>query len=206
MASQLRAACCFAHLHVFAKRGSMSISKSLLSKVASIILFILGIFISGISFSQVVVMGHTIGQSTTRDLLGSPEGRHMREAGINEFSGGRIYHIQGNHYDIAGLKSVVYTFDQQDKLVAVLLTMDKNRFNSIRQILNENYRVVDEKVPFVGDKYVSYISGNVQIWLNAPHLSFEMTITYITDSLAQKIQQEVERSQQETRRRESSRF
>jgi hypothetical protein len=37
----------------------------------------------------------------------------------------------------------------------------------------------------VGDKYAKYTQGNSSVELDAPHMSFDMTITYATNQLLQ---------------------
>ena len=117
-----------------------------------------------------------------------------------------MFLVQGNIYDIAGLKDVRYIFDQQEKLAGVILTMDKRRFDDIKQILDRNYRAVTSQVPFVGNKFVSYRHEGVHIELDAPHLQFDMTVTYMTDILKDNFVRVTERERQESRQRESSRF
>ena len=40
--------------------------------------------------------------------------------------------------------------------------------------------LVGKQIPFVGSKYARFKSGDVIIELEAPHMSFTMTVTYMT--------------------------
>lgn len=80
-------------------------------------------------------------------------------------------------------------FDASKRLVSVRVTMQKERpsshgagfgagFKQVRQTLLGEYKLVDERVPFVGNAHSNFANGPCLVSLDAPHLSFEMTLDY----------------------------
>ena len=62
------------------------------------------------------------------------------------------------------------------------MVLNKSRFDEMHKQLRKKYKVVKTKIPFVGDSYDHYKDGKTLIELDAPHLSFDMTLTYMQKS------------------------
>lgn len=133
------------------------------------------------------VLGFEIG-STTLDQLRQELSKKTRieTSGTNKYSGGEMVTTNGSSYDIEGLTSVLYIFDDQKKLAAVVMDMDKHRFDAVFQFLNGKYKVVAQQRPFVGNQYARFQPSDAAIELDAPHLSFNMEVRYIRNDLMQK--------------------
>lgn len=179
---------------------------SLTRKLVSISFLILALLSSSQSFAQTVVLSQTIGKSTVKNLISSTDKKHIQYAGMNKYSNGKMYSVQGQAYGVAGLSNALFIFDQQDLLSGVVLTMDKNRFDDIKKILDEKYRLVSSQVPFVGNKSAKYRDGDVQIEINSPHLQFEMSVIYLNEKLRKNFEMISASESQEKARRESSKF
>lgn len=103
-----------------------------------------------------------------------------RYLGLNKYSQGEMYEIPPNQIDFNGLKEVTVIFDTKQILVAVLTTFNKDKFDYLESALSSKYQVRSRKIPFVGNKLVEYQHENSFISLDAPHMSFELSLNYFT--------------------------
>lgn len=101
-------------------------------------------------------------------------------SGINKFSNGPMLEVSPAKVNFEGLSELTLIFGEDKKLVAILATMEKHRFDAVHNMLKGKYKVSQSKLPFVGNKSVTYGSGEDEVELNAPHMSFDMTLTYYT--------------------------
>lgn len=74
--------------------------------------------------------------------------------------------------------STAIIFFKDDKVKSVLLELDANKFDYFYGLLNKKYKLIQKEIPFVGDKYASFIKDDVGIALSSPHLSFKMSLMY----------------------------
>lgn len=110
--------------------------------------------------------------------------------GINYYSEGPMYFIQNGELSIDGLKKVKLIFSKKDNiLLCVYATFDKNKFDSLYKNLSKKYTLINKKLPFVGDQYAKYKNDQTTIELIAPHLSFELSLTYISNEFNKKIEE-----------------
>lgn len=111
------------------------------------------------------------------------------QMGINRWSGGPMYRVNGKRIPLQGAKQAVFIFDSDDRLSATLITLRKNRFTHIRKLLDAQYRKVSETIPHVGNRHVRWESDDVVIELDSPHMSFEMELGYHTAAFLQLFEQ-----------------
>lgn len=104
----------------------------------------------------------------------------MKLTGTSSWTNGEIYESDGSVYNLEGLKNIVYIFSLSNRLDVVILKMNNNAFDKVNSYLRSKYSVVSQDIPYVGDKSVQYTQGNSIIILEAPHLSFEMSLFYKT--------------------------
>ena len=145
--------------------------------------------------------GLEIGKATVRDLKAAYP---VQSAGTNTYSGGEMYRIDASRIDFEGLQGVLAIFGKDGTLQAVTATLDKNRFDAVNQGLAGKYKSVSKKLPFVGDKRVVYVDGQTEIELDAPHMSFEMVMTYATKSLIKAFRSQSSQAAQQKKRNEAS--
>lgn len=107
----------------------------------------------------------------------------LQDMGVNSYSEGRQLNSDGNGLGVDGVKEIAFIFDKNDKLAAVIMTFPKDAFKETLRTLSEKYKVIERRVPFVGDAYAKFRQGDSIIEMNAPHLSFDMTLMYITSNL-----------------------
>jgi len=145
--------------------------------------------------------GLELGKTTVSEAQAQYE---MTASGINKYSGGPMFDVPTNQIEFDGLLGLTVIFDANDRLVGVLATLPKGRFRSLHQTLSGKYRLISETIPFVGDSTAKYIDGETEIMLDAPHLSFELTMNYIRKELAESFAEQSSAEAQEKRRAEDS--
>lgn len=122
--------------------------------------------------------GLEIGKATIKEVTSK---YHAQKAGINKYSGGEMYDLSGINFD--GLQHVTAIFSKDGKLLALLSTLPKSKFDHLLNTLGDKYQLVSKNIPFVGDKTAKLVDGNTEIILDAPHMSFKMEMNYITKDL-----------------------
>jgi hypothetical protein len=103
----------------------------------------------------------------------------LAEIGTNKFTDGVMLGGGGEGLDVDGLHKITFIFDKKDVLQGVVMTLDKN-FRPTFEELRKKYTVVSKQIPFVGDSRARFSQGSSFVVLDAPHLSFEMTLSYIS--------------------------
>lgn len=163
-------------------------------KVVVLVAFIaMAMFGQAVAVEKVAPLGFEVGKATLASVRAGVQG--AVDGGTNKYSGGPMLKSDGKGFGVDGLNEVTFIFDQGNVLCGVLMEMGKNRFDDIYGFLAGKYKVAEKRIPFVGDKYARFKVGKVTIDVNAPHLSFEMTVNYLTDDML--------KTYKETQRREN---
>jgi hypothetical protein len=135
--------------------------------------------------------GQELGLSTYAQVKQQVGGKTpLSDVGTNKFSGGKMLQGDGDGLGIEGLSGVTFIFDKSDKLAAVTLTLPKDSFKPTLGALSAKYKLIEKQVPFVGNASARLQQGDSVIELDAPHMSFEMTVLYATKSLKQAFSQQ----------------
>ncbi|HAS8352974.1 TPA: hypothetical protein I7721_17960 [Vibrio vulnificus] len=130
---------------------------------------IFAIFMSFYAIADVSVIGITINKDTKEDVVSKYEI-------ISE--NGNVLTLNEKNIPLDDVSSVVVALEN-DKVKAVLLAIRKNKFDYFYNLLKGKYKLTKKEIPYVGNKYVSFIKDDVIISLDAPHLSFKMDLLYI---------------------------
>lgn len=137
----------------------------------------------------------------------------LADAGTNAYSGGKMLKGDGAGLEVEGLSEITLIFDKSDKLAAVLMTLPKQEgmgdlqngvFKKTLATLSAKYKLVEKRVPFVGDSYAKFRQGNSVIELDAPHLSFNMSLRYLTNDLQAAFNRQSEADKTEKQRKQAS--
>lgn len=129
-------------------------------------------------------LGMELGVATLAQVKQSLGGRTpLEDGGINKFSGGSMLKGNGAGLEVEGLKEIVFIFDKSEKLAGVLMTMPKHDFKRTLDMLAGKYKVIQKNVPFVGNSFAKLRQGDSIIELEAPHLSFDMSLRYLSNQL-----------------------
>lgn len=156
-----------------------------------------------LAWANASAFGLTLGKTTEAEL--SAQYKATKE-GVNKYSQGPMYLIPPSQVNFDGVKEFRVVFDQGGKLVAILATLNKSRFAEVNSMLKGKYKLVKQNIPFVGDSSATYKQGNTQINLNAPHLSFDMTLHYLNDDFLKAAQKSWREEEDQTRQRETNKL
>lgn len=124
--------------------------------------------------------------------------------GMNKYSFGDMYSVSGAQTGIEGASDATLIFNLNGILVGVLLELPKHRFDSLYNALSQKYQVSSREIPFVGNKKVVMHDGNTEITLNAPHMSFEMSLHYLDKGFYQSYREQNAKEQQAKKQQEAS--
>ena len=146
------------------------------NRACIMIMFILTVGLVGLSFADEGIgpFGLSVGSSQTDDML--ERFPSAVEVGSNSWTGGAMYRVDGAHLPLQGARRATFVFGQGDRLDAVLITLNKRRFDAVRRLLDEQYPRVSARIPHVGDAHVEWHVGDVIIELDSPHMSFDMQL------------------------------
>ncbi len=140
------------------------------------------------------VLGYTVGDSTYSEVRASLQARGAspRDKGTSGHSGGPMLEASGRPLGIEGLRGAFLIFDAENRLAGGLLTLHKSRYEAVVEALKEKYTLVHEVRPFVGNRYAEFRAEGALISVDAPHLSFEMTVMYRTSAVKASMDREAE--------------
>jgi hypothetical protein len=111
----------------------------------------------------------------------------LEETGTNKYSGGQMLAGKGQGLEVEGLKDITFIFDRAGSLQGVLMTLEKS-FRATYEKLRKKYKVTSQRIPFVGDAEARFAAGDSVIVLDAPHMSFEMTLSYLSQTFLASFQ------------------
>lgn len=152
-------------------------------------------------FADPTIFGMELGKMTEKDLKAMYNVNHT---GTNKYSNGNMYSVPVSSINFEGLKEVTTIFSTDGKLVAVLTSLPKSKFDYLNKTLGGKYKLVSQKIPFVGDKKASYRDGATEITLDAPHMGFVMSMNYIRDDLMQAFDRQSQAEAQKKQQNEAS--
>ena len=138
-------------------------------------IFIL-IAMSSFARANTTAMGLTLGKTTLQQFIKAyPSSLHE---GRSKWSDGDIFSIPNRELGLEGVKNNAVIFNKGGKITAIMLELDKSRFDEIESMLAHKYVVVKKQISFAGDKYAKYQNDEDLIELDAPYLSSVMKLTY----------------------------
>ncbi len=150
-------------------------------------------------------LGLEVGKATIKE---AKERYRLTPLGINKYTQGEMYEVDISKFDMKYIRNCVLSFDKDGKLVAVAMSFSKNgsgrntpEFEYYYKLLREKYDLVESRIPFVGDTYAKFVDGGTEILLDAPHLSFTMTLTYIKKDTLKSIKEQMQKERMEERQK-----
>jgi hypothetical protein len=178
----------------------------MLKKILAAALVLLSGVVAG--SEPVRVLGFAVGSETLAEVRArlEREGVRFESDGTNLYSRGPMLVARGNAFNVDGLERTLLIFDAEDRLAAVVLTLGRARYDGILSVLKGRYRLLDEKKAFVGDRHARFRAGDVEILLDSPHMSFEMTVVYATRGFWDSYHAIRRAQAEEKRRREEAQF
>ena len=161
--------------------------------------------------SSISPLGYNLGSANRASIEKSLRSKTaVKPKGTNHYSAGPMLLVEGAGLGVDGLQTALFIFDNKETLVAVQMTLNKGglgeEFDRTYECLVAKYPLARETVPFVGNKYARFEKDYIVIELDAPHLSFAMTVTYMTRSFEQAFKTLSKRETQEKEKREGGQF
>jgi len=154
-----------------------------------------------ISHADPSPFGLQIGKSSIDDAKAKYS---ILNPGINKYSKGEMFDLNLSTVNFEGLQKATVIFNKDKKLLAVLTTLHKNKFNYLLEVLSKKYQLVKKNIPFVGNKSATLIDGNTEITLNAAHMGFTMEMNYISKELMDIFKAQSKAEQQQKQKKEQS--
>lgn len=143
-------------------------------------------------------LGFVIGEASLHAVRSQLKKKtDVRDAGINRYSQGPMLEANGEKLAVDDLKHALFIFNKDNQLVAVELTLynvgRNGSFGRVFSHLSAKYTMVSQRMPFVGNKKARFESGETVILLDAPHMDFEMKVTYVTRDLEKRWQSQIKK-------------
>jgi len=151
-------------------------------------------------------LGFQIGTTSYSKIKAQVPASNFKYSGKNKWNDGAMYESARNTFEVDGLKSVTFIFDEDNMLDAVMMNMNKSRFDAVYQYLQSKYTLVSKNIPHVGNKFVKFKKGNSIIIIEALHMGFDMTVIYKTKDFDQQYIRGRRIEKQQKERKQSSKF
>jgi len=118
-----------------------------------------------------------------------------------------MFSLDTDAIDIEGLKAATAIFNDENKLVAIMTTFPKNKFNFLFETMKKKkYKLSKKNIPFVGNTSAEFKNGNTTVFLNSPYLSFEMSLNYIDNTAYKAFQTAQKKENEEKKEAEQSKL
>lgn len=180
--------------------------KTLIARLAIAIVLLPAV---GFSAEPAAPLGFELGKASLDSVCASAGVEWPQQ--ISNITKGPFLRLDGEKFSLPGLKDVILQFDTDQKLQAVLMTLPKGGmgsqgFDKYFKYLDSAYDLVDSKRAFVGNQKASFRASNAVIELTAPHLSFDLTVLYMTAKFEQALENYQHRKEANKRAAESAAF
>ncbi|WP_425628634.1 hypothetical protein [Vibrio neptunius] len=153
------------------------------------------------AFAEPSIFGMEIGSMTESQLQSQYK---VEPFGTNRYTQGNMYSVPVESIDFDGLKSLEVMFSKEGTLLAVLAKLPQTKFDYINGLLKKKYKLVQENIPYVGNKEVLYRESETLIFLDAPHLSSEMTMIYTNEAGHNDMVKQRDAAERQTQKSEAS--
>ncbi|MWN89900.1 hypothetical protein GQ597_04145 [Gilliamella sp. Pra-s65] len=149
------------------------------------LLLIVTLLVCPLLYANPAPFGLEINKAT---LEKTKEKYNLVENGVNYYSQGSTYLIDTKELSLDGLNRVLLIFSKENNiLLSVVATFSSYKFDSINNNLFQKYKLLKQSIPLVGDRHVEYKDDQSLIILDAPHSSFDLHITYISEEFNKKV-------------------
>ena len=130
----------------------------------------------------------------------------LENSGINLYSGGPMLVSNGEGVGLDGLTELLFIFDKDDVLSAVMMTLPKNPTDVFGKLAGK-YQVVENRI----DKFMNYgtaklAKGDTIVKIEAAHLSFEMSVTYMTKQFASEFARQSAEAKEQKRQEQTGKL
>jgi hypothetical protein len=135
-----------------------------------------------------------------KEFGGAPS---LAAKGQNKFTAGPMYQVAGKKTGIEGIQSVLLIFNTRNVLEGVVITMPKDP-KSMFKSLSAKYQLVSEDIDgFMNMGSATFRKGDTIIEIDAPHLSFQMEVRYLSKSLMDTFEKTVATEKEEKEKKKN---
>ena len=143
-------------------------------------------------------MGIEIGKTTVDEVASSCR---LTLKGVHVWSGGNLYEMPTHYSKIDGASKVVVIANERNIITAIFVDVPKANFMRMKVLLDQKYTLVNFVNPHVGNKEAVYRDGQATIALKAPHMSFDMSLSYEHESFIQAGRRFIEQKHKEEQKK-----
>lgn len=127
---------------------------------------------------------------------------NSRDEGTNPYSRGPMLRASGGGVD--GVQDVLFIFNPDQVLAGVVVTMNKDPVSTMKT-LQKKYKMTSNHVDgFMNKGNADFVKGDSIIKLEAPHMSFTQTVSYLTKNLLASYMSSVRDEAAQRQRRKDS--
>ena len=115
--------------------------------------------------AKVTILDFHMGQKLTYEQL-QKNYRGVKKVGINEHTGMPMYELEPDQFHLAGLDKVTLVLGMAQDLAGVLMEIENTpeHFYLFYGVLNERYKLLNKKTPFLGSMHAHYQTSNVFVF------------------------------------------
>lgn len=114
--------------------------------------------------------------------------------------------LQTQNIDIKTLTHANVISNKDEVVEGLVLTLSNSQFDEVYNSLASKYQLIEKNIPFVGDKFAEFQDGDCVIQLNAPHMSFTMTLGYATKQFVEQYTNRTNKELQEEKEKAKQMF
>lgn len=148
--------------------------------------------------------GVTIKKTTEEEL--KQKYSSLSYIGINKYTGGKMYDVKPDQVEFEGIKSLTFILSFNNKVLAVIADIDKEKYYKLFDMLSSKYKLIFKNDAFVGDKAAVFVDDNTKIYLAAPHLGFDLKMSYIHKDMDANIDRESLEEEKKKNEQESAKL
>lgn len=176
---------------------------TVLASIASIMMLIASL--AHAAGGNAAPFGMEVGVATQAQVKASIGAKSkLQDKGINKYTMGRMLGTDGAGLEVDGVQSVLFIFDKNDVLAGAILTMTKDP-KGLYSMLSGKYKTVSNRIDnFMNFGYARLEKGDSWVEIDAPHLSFEMEVRYVTKALLAAFNQTSSQEEQTKQKNKAS--
>jgi len=143
------------------------------------------------SYSNPTPLGLELNKTTAFDLI--QKYKIIRKE-LNYWQGYN-YFIEPNDIKAKDISKVLVICNDLNIIEAVILTIDKDKFEEFYKILNDKYNVVNNTQEQENGKTVTFSDGDCVVILESSEYNLEMELVYITNSFYKNFLNKLEKEE-----------
>ena len=172
--------------------------------ILSLIFSITFCLFAGMAFSTAALanpspFGMTMGELSAHEAVPRYS---LQPQGYSLYSGGPMFTAPVAQFQFEGLQELMLIFDAEKRLAGVVATFRKRDFDRLYSALSSRYTLINSTIPFVGNKSAEFRDGSTEIHLDSPHMSFEMTMSYLDQELVREFRTKTRKEKERQKRHE----